>query len=92
MENILKGNVSKAFLFVFIFLLLSVISGCKTKIDQSIDEMVKPVIVAAISENGTVLLRGADGKILTIPNTYYAAQAISGSIGVGEIVIPLPDK
>jgi hypothetical protein len=72
--------------------LLSVIAGCKSTIETDVDTMAKPVIVAAISEDGTVVLRDATGEILVIPNDYYLARAIKSTFAVGAVFVPLPDR
>lgn len=87
----MKRLIRKAPLLVssaLICLLCALCSGCETEVEQRLDGLKKPVVVAAIGEKGSVLLNGADGKSLMVPHDYYLAESIRGSKAVGDVLIP----
>ena len=86
MKNLQKiGYVA----MVCLILLLGA-TGCRTGVERRLDGLERPVIVAAISGKGDVLLRGAGGKCLMVNYDFYMGRAIADSLGVGDILIPAP--
>ncbi len=69
---------------VFIF-------GCEDwSIESRINNMTKPVYIAAVGGEGNVVLRSANGKILAMDQSFYIAKAIKSSgFKNGDIFIPL---
>jgi len=64
------------------------VSGCDYKYQyEEINALQKPVIVAATSRDGGILLRGGDGKVYLANSTTYLGLTLK-DCKVGDVIVP----
>jgi hypothetical protein len=91
--NKTKKKLTKSALIVFVIYFSFVITGCKSRVEDVLDDMKKPVYIAAIGTSGDILLRDSNGHVLQLPAEYYMARTIAGSeLKAGDILIPATDN
>lgn len=84
--------MKKSMLILVALICLLSICSCKSGIEKELDAMAKPVYIASIGGNGSVLLRDSKGDVLLLQSSYYLAHSIQGSgLKNGDILIPKVD-
>ena len=60
--------------------------GCyKSRVDE-MNDLKRPITIVSISKDKDILVSGADGKLLLIPNVYYLAGPLA-EMKPGDVVI-----
>jgi hypothetical protein len=92
MKNKNTPNSRRLAVFLSIALLGSfTLSGCydmRTAVEQRVDTLPRPVVIATANAEG-VLLRGANGAVIMIPPDFYMAKTIHAQgMKPGDVLVP----
>jgi hypothetical protein len=60
------------------------LASCSTADEVWLTNATHPIVVVAVSDKGSVVLRDAQGRYLTLPPGYALSDAIASSYSVGE--------